>query len=84
MTQPLRWGILGTGRIARKFAGQLPQTDWAELVAAGSRSADSARAFVEEFGGTPHPAYERLLADLSVEAVYNSLPNALHCERMSV
>ncbi len=84
MTQPLRWGILGTGRIARKFAGQLPQTDRAELVAAGSRSADSARAFVEEFGGTPHPAYERLLADLSVEAVYNSLPNALHCERMSV
>ncbi len=80
MTQPLRWGILGTGRIARKFAGELPQTDRAELVGAGSRSADPARRFVEEFGGTPHAAYEQLLADPSVEAVYNSLPNALHHE----
>jgi len=80
MTEPLRWGILGTGRIARKFAGQLPQTDRAELVAAGSRSGDSALAFVEQFGGTPHADYDRLLADPRVEAVYNSLPNALHRE----
>ena len=80
MIQPLRWGILGTGRIARKFAAQLPQTARAELAAVGSRSADSAREFVEEYGGTPHTGYEGLLADPGVEAVYVSLPNGLHHE----
>ncbi|MFH1924714.1 MAG: Gfo/Idh/MocA family oxidoreductase [Planctomycetota bacterium] len=80
MSEPLRWGILGAGRIARKFAGQLPQTPRAELAAVGSRSGDSARRFCEEFGGTHHAGYDELLADPGVDAVYLSLPNGLHHE----
>ncbi|NQT14415.1 MAG: Gfo/Idh/MocA family oxidoreductase [Planctomycetes bacterium] len=80
MSNPLGWGILGTGNIARKFAAQLPESSQAKLVAAGSRSADSAGRFVEEFAGKACAGYDRLLADPDVEAVYVSLPNALHRE----
>lgn len=80
MSDPLAWGILGTGNIARKFAAQLPETPQGKLVAVGSRSADSAQQFVDEFAGKPHAGYDRLLDDPNVEAVYVSLPNALHRE----
>ena len=78
MSEPLRWGILGTGKSARKFAGQLHQSRRARLLAVGSRSADSADGFAGEFGGTGYGSYEDMLADPNVDAVYNSLPNALH------
>ena len=80
MSGPLRWGILGTGNIARKFAGQLPQCSRAELTAVGSRRAQSAERFAEEFGGSARGGYDALLADADTEAVYVSLPNSLHCE----
>lgn len=80
MSEPLRWGILGTGVIAGKFAAQLPQSARGELAAVGSRAAESARRFAHPFGGTAHAGYEALLADPAVEAVYVSTPNALHKE----
>jgi len=80
MSGPLRWGVLGTGRIARTFAGQLGQSGRARLAAVGSRSADAAARFAEKFGTAARAGYDTLLADRSVEAVYVSLPNALHHE----
>lgn len=80
MSQPFQWGILGTGVIARKFGGQLRHTVRGRLVAAGSRTMESAQSFTSEFGGRPHGSYEALIADAEVEAVYNSLPNHLHHE----
>lgn len=79
-SQSLRWGILGTGMIARKFAEQLPQCPHGELAAVGSRSHETAAAFANEFGGKPCDSYEALLNDADVDAVYVSLPNGLHHE----
>ena len=45
-----RWAILGPGRIARTFASDLTLVPGAELVAVGSRSAERARGFAQEFG----------------------------------
>lgn len=78
MIQPLEWGILGTGKIARKFAAQLPQTARAKLTAVGSRSADAASHFADEFGARSSGHYDEVLEASGVEAVYISLPNALH------
>jgi len=78
MTEPLRWGILGSGNIAGKFAAQLPQSPKARLLGVGSRGADSAGRFADRFGGVAYPSYDELLGDDSVEAVYVSLPNSLH------
>ena len=76
----LRWGILGTGMIAKKFAGDLPHSHSGKLVATASRSQESATAFATEFGGRGVGNYEALLSDPEVEAVYISLPNTLHKE----
>jgi predicted dehydrogenase len=76
----LRWGILGTGNIAKKFAAALPESETGELVAVGSRGLDSAQAFAGEFGGHGVAGYQALVDDEEVEAVYLALPNGLHKE----
>jgi predicted dehydrogenase len=76
---PIRWGLLGTARINAKLLAGARLSDTAQVVAVGSRSGDAARAFAEANGiGRAHGTYEGLLADDGVDAVYISLPNALH------
>lgn len=79
MTTTIRWGILGTGNIARQFATGLSFLKDAELVAVGSRSQASADAFADSFG-VPHrhPRYEALAGDPDVDAVYIATPHSLH------
>ena len=48
----IRWGILGTGNIAKQFARGLAELDDAKLVAVGSRTAEGAAAFAQQFGST--------------------------------
>jgi predicted dehydrogenase len=77
----VRWGVLGPGRIARKFATGLQAAPGAELVAVGSRSQANADAFGEEFGvPTRHASYEALAADPNVDVVYVATPHPLHME----
>jgi xylose dehydrogenase (NAD/NADP) len=79
MTQPLRFGILGTGNIANQFAEGLKASGRCTLVAVASRSESSAAAFAQKHGGASiHGGYESLLDDPNVDAIYNSLPNTLH------
>ncbi len=78
MSKPLHWGILGTGRIARKFAGQLGEASRAKLVSVGSRGVESAKDFAGQYGSPAVGDYDAVLADPQVEAVYISLPNSLH------
>lgn len=79
-SQPrLLWGILGTGRIARTFAKALATSSTGQLLAVGSRTAETANAFGDEFAiPRRYASYEALLADPEVQAVYISLPNHLH------
>jgi predicted dehydrogenase len=75
----LRWGILGTGGIAHTFATDLRLTDSGEIVALGSRSAESARAFADEFGiPHRHASYADLVADPDVDVVYVATPHPMH------
>ncbi|MGN6628206.1 MAG: Gfo/Idh/MocA family protein, partial [Tepidisphaeraceae bacterium] len=75
----LRWGILGTGNIARQFANGVRQSESGVLAAVGSRSIDSARAFAGQFQvPIAHGDYDALLADRDCDALYVSLPNTMH------
>lgn len=79
--QKLRWGILGTGKIAGTFAEALAQSETGTLYAVGSRTAENAREFAGLYADVrAYGSYEELLADPQVQAVYISLPNHLHCE----
>jgi dihydrodiol dehydrogenase / D-xylose 1-dehydrogenase (NADP) len=82
VNRPVRWGILGTGNIARKFACGLRLARDSELVAVGSRSAQTASAFAREFGvARAHGSYEALMDD-DVDVVYVATPHPMHLDNM--
>jgi len=77
----IRWGILGAGRIARKFATDLKLVEDAELIAIGSRSQESADKFGDEFAVKyRHNSYEALVQNPEVDVIYIATPHILHHE----
>jgi predicted dehydrogenase len=81
MAKKIRWGIIGTGFIANKFAEALQILPDAELVAVGSRAADTAKKFAKAFGiPHPHSSYEKLAKDPDVDVVYIATPHPFHME----
>jgi len=79
MSRTIRWGILGPGRIARKFATGLRDAEGAELLAVGSRSSERAEAFAQEFDvPRRHEGYESLAADEDMDAIYVATPHPMH------
>ncbi|HTI27214.1 MAG TPA: Gfo/Idh/MocA family oxidoreductase [Kutzneria sp.] len=81
-TSKVRIGVLGAARIA-PTALIAPARDnaEAEVVAVAARDRGRAAAYAAKHGiATVHGSYEDLLADPSIDAVYNPLPNALHAQ----
>jgi predicted dehydrogenase len=84
MSEPssLRIGVLGAARIAPMAlvqpARKLPEV---EVVAVAARDPSRARKFASKHGiPRVHADYGALLADPDIDAVYNPLPNGLHCD----
>ncbi|WEH27079.1 Gfo/Idh/MocA family oxidoreductase [Streptomyces sp. AM 3-1-1] len=78
---PVRWGVLATGGIAASFAADLLTVPGAELVAVGSRTEESARAFAERFTiPRAHGSWAALAADEDVDVVYVATPHTAHLE----
>lgn len=73
----LRWGILGTGMIARKFAQSLPESETGSLAVTGSRTEEAAGKFAQELGGRG-ASYQGVLDSDEVDAVYIALPHHMH------
>jgi predicted dehydrogenase len=86
-TSPLRWAILGPGRIAHNFArgfAALP-SDLAVLHGAASRTPGRAASFLEAYGGgVAYDSYEAMLADPAVDAVYIATPHRFHYEQIKL
>jgi predicted dehydrogenase len=79
--QKIKWGILGTGAIARLFAEGLAHLPEAVITAVGSRTQATADEFGQKYAiPHRHPTYEALAADPEVEVVYISTPHNLHYE----
>jgi predicted dehydrogenase len=79
---PLRIGILGAARIAPmalvRPARALPET---VVSAVAARDPQRARAFAAKHRiPRVFASYDALISDPELDAVYNPLPNALHCE----
>ncbi|MEM6382158.1 MAG: Gfo/Idh/MocA family oxidoreductase [Pseudomonadota bacterium] len=82
MTDPVRWGILGTANFAlEQMAPAIHAARGAQLSALATSSPSKAAAF-EAFapGIKVHTSYDALLADPEIDAVYIPLPNHLHVE----
>ncbi len=82
MADKIRWGILSTARIGRNQVIPAIQASInGEVVAVASRDGEKAREFAAQLSiPTAHGAYDDLLADPNVDAIYNPLPNSMHAE----
>ncbi len=80
MTDKVRWGVLGTAKIAlTKVIPAMQLSPWCEIVAIASRDFAKADESAERLNiPKAYGSYEELLADNSIEAIYNPLPNHLH------
>lgn len=79
----LRWGVLGPGGIARKFATDLISYSGQTVLAVGSRNAERAAQYASEFDIDParaYGSYEELVADPEVDAIYVATPHIRHRE----
>ena len=78
----LRVGILGAARIApMALIGPAKGVDEVEIACVAARDRRRAEAFAAKHGiPSVASSYEALLADESIAAVYNPLPNSLHAE----
>ncbi len=80
--ETLRWGILGTAKIARTTViAAMQQSEHCELVAIASRDAQRAQECADEFGiPDAYGSYEALLANDDIDAVYIPLPHHMHVQ----
>jgi predicted dehydrogenase len=79
---PIRIGILGAARIApMALVRPAHEVRGVSVTAIAARDPQRARAFATKHG-IPRvlPSYEALVNDAQVDALYNPLPNSLHCE----
>jgi hypothetical protein len=81
----VRWGILGTGTIARQFATGLEDLPEAECLAVGFRSKASADRFADALDiPRRYASYEDLAGDPDVDVVYVATPNVFHEENVAL
>lgn len=81
MSQKIRWGILGLGKIAHKFASDLQLSETAILQGVASRSIEKASGFATTYHAKKaFSSYEALVKDDEIDIVYIATPHALHFE----
>ena len=76
----VKWGVLGVAKIGvEKVIPAMQRGEVSHIAAIASRDLGKARAAADKLGiERAFGAYEDLLADAEIEAVYNPLPNELH------
>jgi predicted dehydrogenase len=77
----IKWGIIGPGKIAHKFAQGLASVKYARLFAVASRSGKRAREFAEQYK-MPYwyEGYENVAKNPEVDIIYVSTPHTFHFE----
>ena len=75
----VRWGIVGPGKIAHRFAEAIQNVEEAELVAVASTDQERAESFAKEYA-IPYAfwGYEKMAESEEVDAVYIATPHSHH------
>lgn len=76
--EPLRWGIVGLGQMAGRFATSIGASARGRVEAVASRDPRRAEAFAREHSCRAHVSYHDLFADPAVDAVYVASVNSAH------
>lgn len=81
MTKVIKWGILGLGKIAHKFATDLATVPNCQIYAVASRTEEKFQDFATKYGATKaYTSYEALAQDKTVDIVYIATPHSFHKE----
>ncbi|KAL0490725.1 D-xylose-NADP dehydrogenase [Acrasis kona] len=75
----VRFGVLGTGRIAHDFVSSFKNVNGSEIVSVGSRNKADAQKFAEEHNIPNYGTYDELVSDKHVDVVYIATPHSTHC-----
>lgn len=75
--EDFRWGILGTGGIARSFSRDIKRLGNHFVTAIGSRDIERARSFASEVGTTIFGTYEEVV-QMELDAIYVATPHTSH------
>ncbi len=78
--QPVRWGIIGPGTIAKTFAEGIAHSKTGKLVAIASRNPDRPGLGDGFPGARIINGYDALLSDPEIDAVYIATPHTSHAE----
>jgi predicted dehydrogenase len=79
MSQVIRWGILGAGKIANKFASDLRLVEGAVLNAIASQDKMKGEQFAKTYNiPIIYNSYEALAASKDVDVVYVATPHGFH------
>ena len=79
MSETIKWGILGLGKIAHNFASDLILVQGCELKAVASSSEDRAKAFANKYGlDTFYGSYNNLYEDEAIDVIYIASLNQNH------
>lgn len=77
----IKWGIIGLGKIANKFARDLSIIEGAELFAVASRDQVKADSFAKQFNAHfAFDSYEALAKNPKIDAIYIATPHSFHKE----
>ena len=81
----VRFGIIGLGVIAARFAAVLNTVEGVELVSVASRDKSKASAFANKFGAKKaYNSYDELVNDNEVDVVYIALTHNFHFEAIKL
>ena len=79
MSETIRWGVVGPGRIADKVTEDFPHVAGAEPVAVASRDLARAEEFAARHGiGRAHGSYRAIIEDPDVDVLYLTTPHPMH------
>jgi predicted dehydrogenase len=87
MAKSFRWGIIGPGRIAHKFAQSLPFSKNGKLVSVASSSLERAQDFASKYEAeNAFGSYQEMLESGTIDAVYVATPHTYHfaCSEMAL
>jgi predicted dehydrogenase len=75
-----RWGLVGPGRIAHKFAEVATRLPGSSLTAVFGRDAERRDAFARQWGARAWPTLDALLQPGALDAIYLATPHSEHAQ----
>lgn len=81
----INWGIVGTGKIARRFTEDFVDIKNGKILGVASRTQEKSEDFAKNFNiERAYGSYEELAKDKDIDVVYIATPHSMHYENVKL